>query len=277
MKELRLIKRDLVIGCISKWYRYLLVIFFSCFMCHNLYNNTVIYYINRGIISTKGGLLDYLLCINPGMNIYSISNEMTFTVPVYWLVFQMSIHYITGYYPENDYRLHGKNVMLRTKSGGSWWISKCIWCTLSVLFYYLAMTVAVVLYTFFKTGTIAYSFSERVETSVYGTSLKYIFNNDVVLITCIVPFVVTLALCMLQMFFSFIVSPEISFAIISGYYVLSAYYHSGFMLGGYTMWRRSSYIIEGGLNPQTGIAVGLFLILACVVIGKVYFEEKDII
>lgn len=107
--------------------------------------------------------------------------------------------------------------------------------------------------------------------------MKYILLKDIPLITVFVPFVVTLALCFVQMLLSFFLTSEISYALICGIYVLSAFYHKWWMIGGFTMWIRSSYVISDGLEPKTGLMAGIFLIVACVVLGKVYFDDKDII
>jgi hypothetical protein len=43
------------------------------------------------------------------------------------------------------------------------------------------------------------------------------------------------------------------------------------------MWVRSSYFDVRGLNPLSGLLIAAFMVVAVVVLGKSYFERKDVI
>jgi len=147
---------------------------------------------------------------------------------------------------------------------------------ISVLLYYMVFAASVALDAVLwgaewnLNGTL--DFTAR----VFAPNIATLSNKELLLISFILPYIVTAGLCLLQIFAGFFVSPVVSFACMCGIYVLSAYYTTWFFPGSYTMWIRSAYIASEGVQPVSGMVLGLLLIFGTQYIGKLYFEGKDI-
>ena len=111
----------------------------------------------------------------------------------------------------------------------------------------------------------------------FGSNMQYVSVNDMMYIAGVVPFLMTAALCMLQMLLSFWISPVVSFASMCGVYVLSAYYTVWWLPANYTMWLRSSYVSVDGVSPDNGVVISLFIMIFSILAGWVYFDRKDVI
>ncbi|MGN0164878.1 MAG: hypothetical protein ACI39R_01730, partial [Lachnospiraceae bacterium] len=104
-----------------------------------------------------------------------------------------------------------------------------------------------------------------------------VFLDDLILSAVIVPFFVTFALGLLQMFLSFVITPVVSFAVICGVYVVSAFYTNMWLPGSYTMLLRSSFLSSEGLSPYSGLVIAGIIALVSIFLGCVYFNNKDIL
>lgn len=276
MTGLKLLKKDILLGTLKKWYQYIIVIVVACFASKEMFN-VIQSGINNGFIYTNGTLFDTYLFSTCGMEIFRFSPEKLFSIPIYWFAFQIGIHYIVAYYPEKDYKEYGSLIFLSAKSKNKWWFSKCIWCLFTVLLYYIVLIGTIIIVTVLHHGMMSPHFTEELMEFFFGSNMRYVSLNDMLYIAVLVPFLMTAALCMLQMLLSFLLSPVISFASMCGLYVLSAYYTVWWLPANYTMWLRSSYVSTEGINPDTGVVIGLLLMLFSISLGWVYFDRKDVI
>ena len=242
MKLTKLLGRDVRLGTVRNIHKFLIVIALAAFICDNTYTSYIEFFGKYGIIRSNGTFMDYLMKLNPGIEIYHFSPKEEFKIPVFWFTMQITVHYIIGYYPEEDFRLYGKTVIPASGSSGLWWISKCIWCTLTVTLYYVIMTATAFAVSLYRSASVKGSFTKALMSRLYGGIMNYITIRDALLIVVIVPFATTLSLCLFQLFLGFVITPVVSYIIICIFYVLSVYYHSWWFSGGFTMWIRSSYI-----------------------------------
>ena len=272
----KFLKRDVRLGITNRSYLYIIPILFSYIMVKESSSGMHIYQ-DMKYMWSEGSVWEYYIDAVTGMNFYRFDPQQQFTIPLYWFIFQIGISYFTAYYAEKDYSENAVLVFTAGKSRSSWWFSKVIWCILSVLVYYFVMIASCVICALLRGAKPSLSVSSNFLNLRFGYNMKFLSFSDLILITVIVPLVVTTAICLVQMLLSFIISPVTSFAIVCGIYILSAYYTSWFLPGNYTMWLRSSYFDERGLNPYSGLLIALFLIAGVVVLGRTYFEDKDVI
>lgn len=275
MKSFEFIKRDMVQGTLRHIKLFMFPAIVFSVICISVYNSDIRFLVENGMYSGKTGFLDYLLMINPGMHI--MENGDMFTLPVYWFTIQIFIHYIIAYYPESDYRNFGKTVIIASGSRVRWWLGKCVWCIINVFLYFLLLISVVFVFSWKFSGRISFSFSKELMDFRYGDLCDNLNNSEALLICLIIPFFITLSVCLVQMILSFILKPVTVFAAVCGIYIVSAYYHHWLLPGGYTMWLRSSYVNVQGLTPHSGLIISGFLIITSIVVGGLYFKDKDIL
>lgn len=276
LKVLKLFRRDISIGI----YRNVLIFFIpmivsivQCCECHNL-----ISYLNEeNLLKAGGTILDYYMYCMQGMAVFHFDPRQYFTIPIYWFMFQICISYCIGYYSYQDFMQNGRNLFLAVKDRKSWWDSKCLWCMSVVLFYYIVFGISTILSAAYWGAEWKLSYTVDFVTRVFDANVAYMSNAEIVLISVILPCVVTIGLCLFQILFGFFTTPVVSFACMCGVYVLSAYYTDWFLLGNYTMWLRSTYLTAEGVNPFSGLILGVNLSVCVWYTGRMYFGDKDIL
>lgn len=275
MKIMRLLKRDLVLGTVKNWFKFLVVVLVAVVYSHFL-ALMIASGVEDGNFYGKGTVMDYLLYITQGMEVFHFSPKEYFSIPIYWFVFQIGISYMIAYYPEKDFHNFGKKIFPASGSRLKWWFSKCIWGALNAVFYFLVLLLAVIAVAGFHGAEMTWTFSEEIMTAFFGSNMQYLSMGDAWLISVILPCLMTIALSLLQILLSFILTPVVSFAMMCGIYIISAYYTSWVLPGNYTMWLRSSYVNLEGVNPQSGMWIALFIIVVSIFAGCVYFDRCDV-
>ena len=275
MTTLKLLKRDIKLGIIERLLLYLMVIFtfFSVKDCSRALADIQAHY----AMQSSGTIMDYYVYCMAGMGFYQFDPTKGFLIPYLWFITQMGISYIIAYYAEKDFAENGVNVMIAGRNRSAWWFSKVIWCVLSVLIYFVATFAACSVFAMFYGAKPSLGVTDEFLKIVYGYNMTYLPYKDLMLIVFVVPIAVTTGICLVQMLMSFIISPVTSFAITCAVYILSAYYTAWFLPGSFTMWVRSSYFDVRGLNPLSGLLIAAFMVVAVVILGKGYFEGKDVI
>jgi hypothetical protein len=276
MRFLKLLVHDIKEGTLRKWYKYFIVVFIVYFNCRDLHEG-IAQGINIGELNSSGTCMDYILYMMRGMEVYIFSSDKHFSIPIYWFAFQIGIACIIAYYPENDFKYMGNQMMMASKSRDNWWISKCMWCILTVIFYFVVMVGSTVVLAQIYGAKIDFNFTEDITTVFFGTNTQYMQNRDAMFLAVILPCIVTICISLVQILLSFLISSVVSFALVCGLYVTSAYYTNPVFLGNYTMWLRSTYFDASGVNCEIGVLIAVILTIGSVFIGSIYFDKCDII
>ena len=275
MTTWKFFKRDINLSAKKGIWLLLIPIVISVAQSLNFHENSVTLKEFEGYWG-DGTIMDYYLYGMQGMGIFQFDMKHYFEIPIYWFVFQMGAAYFTAYYGHHDFTDNGKVLFITPKSRNAWWGGKCLWCMSSVLIYYMVSMITVACTALCCGASPSLRHSELISRMV-EQGANYLSVFDVLFVAIILPIVTTMAICMLQMFVGFLVTPEVSFAVSCTIYVLSAYYTVWFLPGSFTMWRRSAYAVEGGLNPISGLLLVGFLLFFSFYEGKLYFETKDVL
>ena len=276
MNIFKFLKRDIRLGIVRRSYLFIIAIIFSYIIVRQC-TSVMDAIKDLNYMSSNGTVMDYCIFSMQGMKYYRFDPKQSFQLPLLWFVFQIGISYFIAYYAEKDYTDNGVNAILAGRSRSSWWISKIIWCILSVVLYYFVAFISNTLLALYHGATLSLNVSPDFFQAQFGYNMRFVTRGDFILIGVIIPIAVTIAICLVQLLLSFIISPVTSFALICGIYVLSAYYTAWFLPGSFTMWLRSSYFDENGLNPLSGLVIAAFLSISVCVIGREYFVSRDII
>ncbi|MEE0036009.1 MAG: hypothetical protein UEY44_06890 [Coprococcus sp.] len=275
MKFLRLLRRDINLGTVRRLFMYIIpvvIAYMQVSECNKLY----VSFLNDGTLTAPATVIDYLMYCTQGMFIFHFDPSQHFVIPIYWFLFFISISYIIAYYAHDDYEGNGRNIYLAVGNRRSWWNAKCVWCILSVVVYYIAYLAGIALLTLIKGGKLSLTCNRKFVDIVLSNNASALSIKEIMIIMVLLPLLIVSGICLVQMFMGFIVTPIASFAIISGVYVVSAYYTVWWLPGNYTMWLRSSLINEEGVRPVSGIVYGFIMMFMAWYGGRSYFENADV-
>lgn len=227
---------------------------------------------------------DYLFYLFFGMEEYVPSPGNKFRFPALWVAVILYVSYITLYYPYKDLNGYGKNILLNTQSKKTWYLSKCMWVTVSTITYFLIGLVVLSLFAIISGAEITADVSSKVVIKFipFITTEQNLFYNDAIYYkVTILHFVLPVVICvmnnLLQLFLSLFIKPFFSFIFTVSYTIASAYYLKSFMLGNYAMIARSNIFIDNGVNFTDGLLISLGVILIVIISGTVLFSKQDIL
>lgn len=229
-------------------------------------------------------VLDYFFYLFFGMEEYIPSPGNKFRFPALWVTVILYVSYITLYYPYKDLNGYGKNILLNTQSKKTWYLSKCMWVTVSTISYFLIGFVVLSLFAIFNGAEITADVSSKVVIKFipFITTEQELFYNDamyykVTVLHFILPVVVCVMNNLFQLFLSLFIKPFFSFIFTVSYTIASAYYLNTFMLGNYAMIARSNIFICNGVDFTTGLIITLCVILVVIISGVLLFSKQDIL
>ena len=229
-------------------------------------------------------VLDYLFYLFFGMEEYVPTPGNKFRFPALWVAVILYVSYITLYYPYKDLNGYGKNILLNTQSKKTWYLSKCMWVTVSTITYFLIGLVVLSLFAVISGAEITADVSSRVVIKFipFITTEQNLFYNDamyykVTILHFVLPVIICVMNNLLQLFLSLFIKPFFSFIFTVSYTIASAYYLKSFMLGNYAMIARSNIFIDNGVNFTNGLIISMGVILVVIISGTVLFSKQDIL
>lgn len=272
---LRYIKRDLKIGLLKRSAFFLLPALIS--VAQALEFHRVI----EGFLSFESYLdvatiMDYYMYNVKGMNVFFFDPRSYFQVPIYWFINQIGAVYFTAYYGYNDFTGYGRALFVLPQSRGAWWVGKWCWCCICTLCYYVVEMIATCVTALLCGAEFSFRNTE-ILARLYHSGAKYLNGVDVVLVVILLPILSTMGVCLIQLLLSFFITPEISFALICSYLVISAYYTVFWLPASFTMWLRSAYVDEKGLNVASGFLIGFGILFLVLYGGWDYFQRRDVV
>lgn len=273
---IKLLKHDITQGTLRMWPGYLCAIVIGMSGSITL-NSIITSLVSAGELFSSGTLIDYYMYSTRGLEVFRLSPESYFLIPVYWFCFHLILAFVIGHHAEDDFKGYGKNIILATKTRIGWWMAKCAWCIFSVILFYLLRFLGVFLYTLLAKGEISFHVTMELMKG-FGSGLIYMENGEILLMTLVLPCLVSIAISMLQMLLSLKIGAVNSFATVCVLYIFSAYYTSPLLPGNYTMWLRNNTVaIDTNIYTSIGLLLSGFFIFLVMLIGILYIDKKDIL
>ena len=273
---LKYIRRDIRFGIVNRSFLFVIAMVFSFVMVLEC-SETMRVVKEMKYMWSNGTVMDYFIYSLKGASYYCFDPKDKFKIPLFWFIFQTGLSYFIAYYAVEDYANNGKLIILAGRSRTLWWISKMIWCVLSVLSYFFVAFISCILFALLRGADMSLNVTDSFFIAHFGYNMTFISHTDLIIIAVVIPIMISIGISLIQVLLSFIISPVTSFAVMCGLYIVSTYYTVWFLPGNFTMWLRSSYYVERGLNPLSGLIIAVFCMFATCVMGKNYFENKDII
>jgi len=176
-----------------------------------------------------------------------------------------------GIYPKEEYGERGYQFLLRVGNKWYWWLSKSVYIIVAALIYYTSIMIVAFGFTVFKGGSL-YDVNKEICYYVTRVDVSVFTKSDIIWGTCIMPLIVFVALCIAEMFISFLTSSMVSVILLLGYLSASAYWSNKWLLGNYTMLLRLK-----DLSLITGMLISWGSIITFFILGYFYFKQLDII
>lgn len=216
-------------------------------------------------ITSHPGIMDCLLFIFNGTEEFTIGSGTAFNIPSLWLLVNLFLMYMIGYYPIESIKKQSIQVLIRCKNRAEYWLSKIIWCIITtILFFFLLCITSIVLVAFL--GGFSASFHNDICQNIMGFSIRS--EN---LLMFLAPFLITLMMTIVQVNISVLVSPIIANFIMVMYMVCSIYYSNSFLVYNYCMYNR---IFSGNMNNEFGLATALIFSLLLMIISSILALRK---
>lgn len=271
------VKHDLLMGIVYSWKKYVVVLFIFIFLCV-MFQKSVI--IHREYMEMEGApnFADYIVDLYKGMDIFEdTDNGATFQIPGGWMILNIFLTYIIGYYPLKDLKDYGSQILIRSKKRWQWWLSKCIWVLASVFIYYAIGYIVMAVFSLFN-GGFSLTPTQNINMDISKVNTFGFTAGKLAVMAIILPIIISTALSLVQMTISMFIAPIISNIVLVTIIIASAYYCHPLLLGNYLMILRNDAIIfEAGVNTVVGIGLGGVTAIMAVIIGNIRFRKMDIL
>ncbi|MGN0291743.1 MAG: hypothetical protein ACI4C5_07410 [Lachnospiraceae bacterium] len=262
------IRYDMRVGILLEWKFYL------CFFLVFLILGGSLFLTGKAEQIPCFNFMDYLVKIFEGIVEFQKMDRLSsFYIPKEWLLVQFPFLVYIAKYPKRDWEQRGVQMILRSQSKVCWWLSKCIWLLTSAVLYYAVFYLAIAIVSVLGGG----SLSLRIR-DVWEYGIEELFLAEGLRILLLMPCLCSVAVGMLQMFVSFLISPIIALCISLAYFILSVAVEKSWILGNYTMLIRNRQIDTiNGVKSETGILIAMIMIVFGIVSGMEYLKRKELI
>ncbi len=280
MKLLRFVNYDICEGIIRFWKKYFLVIILGIIVCTLLEQETASFLEMWG---KKWSPLEYGVYEFWGRYPYqfNVDNKESFVVPFSWIIEYLLLAYCIGGYISEDMRGFGANLIVKSKSRILWWGSKCIWCILVNVLFFLLLWCTSIGYAWIISGNAQFDMDQSLMALYYGNVVASTSVREFMILAMIFPLLVGLIQSLFQMILSFYVNSATVMTLLSVMLVFTSYYANPLLVHGYAMITRyypnDINVDYKPLSMQFGVCylfLILFLLIGC---GCFLIERKDIL
>ncbi len=212
-----------------------------------------------------------------GMNVFDGNAvELQDKLPQWFLV-NIYLSIIIGYFPLKDLSESGIQVLIRTKSRVSWWLSKCLWVTYNVLIYYAISIIVITVFSLFH-GGLSLGPSKELNLILSNLDISKFNFKGILIVGIILPVITSITFSLIQLLISLFTNSIISNMFIITVLTLTPFYCNSFFIGNYLMILRSNLNIgDSGISIVYGIVVCVVLSIATIFIGANKIKRYDIL
>lgn len=213
-----------------------------------------------------------------GMLRFVPENATAFHLPVMWLLFTTAICYLTLQYPYSDISHTGIQVIIRSGGKVRWWLSKCVWNTLTIIFCFVASHLAIFVFCTIVGIPISLSVDTVFSQGVYGLEdFGAPDGKSIIWFLYILPLIVCAAISILQMMLSLLIKPFIAFFCICVLWISNVYFYSPYLIGNYAIPLRANIFGNGDLQYSFGTVICLLFYTIFIGIGAVVIKNKELL
>lgn len=231
----------------------------------------------ESIYEVKATFTDYICVIMGGPRYIFPGTIDSYQIPVLWLLPQIMISYIVGYYAMTDIDKEGVQVLVRANTRRKWWISKCIWNGTMIIFLHFIIYGVTIINALVNGADIKYGLTLEVITNL--CDMYYVTGSkiEVILTLIIMPVLVSIAINMMQMTIALVFSPIIGFICSQSIVFLSTIITSKWLISNYGMLSHSNLTCMSDIDLKEGIVRCVVLYALAVFVGNAYFRKYDVV
>lgn len=273
MKFFRMLKCDLYLSVCRQW-KYLLVLLTGMVLfCLDFHFRT--HQAMEPLIIPD--MQDYLFFIFGGMGQYSPSPEEPFLFPGIWICCIGYLLFLLLRYPREDFYEMGQQIVIRSGSRISYWVSKCVMLISEVLIYTLLCYGTVFIFTVVTGGTVFQSLNTEWLEGFGRVQLTEQAAGGVPFWLYLLPLAMILFLSSVQLVLSYVVGTTIAFLVTLLTLISSSYFMTPYLPGNWGMIYRSSFVMTDGINSGTLLGVSLIACLILLILGGTLFCRMDLL
>lgn len=269
-----IIRYDLITGFRNNFSK--IIVFFVMITLINIIACT-----NIGDIESTYGIkatvTDYFCVIIGGPKYIFEGTLETYQIPVLWLLPQIMISYIVGYYAMTDIDKEGVQMLVRANTRRKWWISKCIWNGTMIIFLYLVMYGVTFVNALANEAEMKYDFTQEVINNLCEIYSVTGSKTEVILTLIFMPLLVSITLNMMQMTIALIFSPIVGFICSQSIVFLSTIITNKWLISNYGMLSHSKLTCMSDIVLKEGIIRCVVLYAIAVFVGNAYFRRYDVV
>lgn len=274
-KQIHIIKSDILTGFLTNKNKYIIVIILFACIVYSI-NNDISNFMVLNKENQLASITDIWFNLFMGMGEYNPSNGTPFQIPFLWLIIQTVVGFFIINYPSQNLYKYGIQVLTRSQSRKTWWISKCIWniCTVVSVYLIAFLCIFIVLAV---NGQMDFIFNQDIN-NLYNSLDIDIANSIFTYFTIYaMPIITSITVSLIQMLLSFVLTPIYSFILVIAYSIISAYYCSYFFIGNFSMLLRNTLFGIGSIDTFGCVTICASIIVITIIIGLLYFNRLDII
>lgn len=229
-----------------------------------------------GDVSRRATLIDYIACVIGGPRYIPKGQMNSYVIPILWLAIYVVIAYTVGSYPTQDLRGYGQHILMRSEKRIRWWIGKCVWNSVVVVFMFCVLYGMTAINAMLHHARMSLAPTKEIVGLVAYTNLENAGKNEVAFVLLVMPVMVTLALSMLQMAIELIIVPIAGFFVSQSIVFLSTMYTIPVLFVNYAILPHNSFSSGSSIHTLHGPIVCILVYAVTFIIGAVYFERCDI-
>lgn len=248
-----------------KWCAALIILAFLAFRSIDV----VTYYgFTPDLLSTSWSVMS-------GAREYLLSADRTFELPAYWFLFHIYLSFLVGFYTVSELRFSNGHAITRTYSRTIWLASKLFSIIVNIILYYSCFFLFLLVGILFTGGTV---FPSTGVIGISGVVVGGMSIMSVFLKFWLLPMIVSVTLCLIQVIASLFFEPVLSFLCTVGYLIASVFWTSPILIGNFAMLLRQNWLSgKPLLNDLAGVFICIAMTSIVVFVGVRSFQKKDIL
>lgn len=273
---LNLLRHDLINGILFQWKKFVPLFVIVVMICLNFHQDYLFYLSKDNQMILSFG--DYWFNLMKGMPIFNPENSIE-QLDFLWISLQLYLAFLISLYPTKDLSGYGQNILLRSQSKKSWWLSKCMWAISVTVFFYLIVIISIVFVCIFI-GNLSLIPHSQVQSEINHFLIQDISHFNLVIQAIIVPMGVSIFLTSIEMLLILLFGNIVGLLSTIGALLLPIFYDGSYIFTGYLMLMRNERLVnsfEANEFTVLHLYVLIIFVILSIIIGVVYFNQKDLL
>ena len=221
------------------------------------------------IVGKEPGISGIFLYLIKGAAPYARTENSSFELPVLWFLYHSYFFCLIGDYPVKDLQGYGKQVFLRIADRKKWWLSKCVWITVSAAIYEILFLIVSFLYL----AVNAHNISIHTDASFQMIGMQ----SAVATAGGIFAYLgATIWTGWFQFYLSLIMGPVLAVSMTLTLQICACYFYTPLLPGNFMMLDRTCGLNQNGFFLLIGAAVLTVFSVAVVWLGAEYMKKYQL-